>query len=370
MGRDSGQDARFVNRKILASEIDRRLAMFCEQQAHAAQTVDLSFERLWQVIGQVLAAGGKRLRPYMVLLGYQLYGGSDQERVMPVALGQELLHAALLVHDDIMDQALVRHGTPNVTGRYVEYYQGAGLAPELARRHAEGAALLAGDLLLSAAQSFVLSAQVSDAQRTRLSQLFDESMFHVTAGQLLDVEAGRPLAYEVPAETIAQYKTASYSFVGPLRSGAVVAGADEAALTALGDFGATLGLAYQLADDIDGAFGDSTSIGKSTLSDLRDGKRTLLEQVAFKQADAEQRAVLERYFGRPDLDEAGAEQLREVMKATGALAAAERKLVTYYVQALEQAESFGEPVTDQGRQVLREFVQLVLPRAAQLKETA
>lgn len=363
--------ADFVDVQELAREIDKRLLAFADERIAMARTVDPSYERLWQAIRELLAAGGKRLRPYMVVLGYQLYSDirEDYERIMSVAMGQELLHVALLIHDDIMDEALVRHGAANVAGIYMERYRNThaqsvtvSLSAASVRRHADAAALLAGDVLLVTAQGLILDADIAPERRRKLRLLFEKAMFDVTGGQLLDMEAGQPLGYPVPAKAIALHKTASYSFVGPLRSGAVAAGADDAALEALEAFGTTLGLAYQLADDLEGVFGNSDKMGKSTFSDLRDGKRTLLVEIAQDRANDEQNAIFEQYFGKPDLDEAGAERLREVLVLTGAKEMAETVLEQYYQQALAQVQAFEAPISAEGRHTLDALVRLILKR--------
>jgi geranylgeranyl diphosphate synthase type II len=132
-------------------------------------------------------------------------------------------------------------------------------------------------------------------------------------------------------------KTAVYSFECPLQAGAILAGASEEVVATLGDFGREIGIAYQIVDDLLGVFGQEAETGKTTVGDLREGKRTVL--IAYATSTAEWAAV-EQSFGSPDLDDDGAARIREVLTSCGAKAFTEG-LARYYVnRALAR---LGEP---------------------------
>jgi geranylgeranyl diphosphate synthase type II len=124
---------------------------------------------------------------------------------------------------------------------------------------------------------------------------------------------GTPAAGEIVA--MIENKTASYSFSGPLRAGAILAGADREAVEGLGEVGGHLGVAFQLRDDVLGVYGEREVTGKTTIGDLREGKETLL--IAYARADASWAKVAD-LFGRPDLDEAGAARIRRAITESGA----------------------------------------------------
>ena len=130
--------------------VDASLAHFFEQRIAAAQSIDPSYVHLWTTIRHLSGSGGKRIRPYLTSLVYSAYSSHESfEKVLPVATAQELLHLAMLIHDDVIDRDVLRYGTPNVSGSYDTHYET--LIPEAKeRRHfSDSAALLAGDLLIS-----------------------------------------------------------------------------------------------------------------------------------------------------------------------------------------------------------------------------
>jgi geranylgeranyl diphosphate synthase, type I len=175
----------------------------------------------------------------------------------------------------------------------------------------------------------------------------------VLAGQFLDVLT-QAEGDESPAAAvaIAQTKTAAYTVERPLHLGAAMAGADVPTLTALRRFGADIGLAFQLRDDLLGMFGDTSATGKPTGDDLREGKRTLLIALGLQYADQAGRhrdaAVLRSAIGRADLDTPTIERIQELLVDLGAVAAVEQRICTLTesaAQALDTAQ-LAEPAAD------------------------
>ncbi|MEV7693395.1 polyprenyl synthetase family protein [Microbacterium sp. NPDC089189] len=230
------------------------------------------------------ASGGKRFRPANVVAAYQAFDGRDEglPAVYQVAAAFELLHAAFVVHDDVIDHDLERRGAPNIAGEFE--VRGAALGADATGRSDLGtaAAILGGDLLLYEATRLIALADVPSTVRASLMGLFDDAVTVSAAGELADVEnalgAGDLGADDVL--TTAHDKTAVYSFDAPLRAGAMLAGADDAVLTALSVSGGRLGLAFQLVDDLIGAFGTTVQTGRDVGVDLRAAKRTPLISLA------------------------------------------------------------------------------------------
>lgn len=239
-----------------------------------------SYQRLIRITGEVALAGGKRLRPYMSMLMYEAYSENSGEAILPVAAAQEVMHTAMLVHDDIMDGDLVRHGEPNVTARVMKRYEPFIADDEERRRRAEHAALLVGDLLVGEAYGLTDDLDGFDPKvMARTRRLFRAAMRTAVGGQLHDAEAPFMGDTAVSPRRIAHDKTAHYTFVTPLLVGATLAEAPEGEMLKLQEIGEKTGIAYQLRDDILGVFGDEEETGKSTDGDLREGKRTLLTEV-------------------------------------------------------------------------------------------
>ncbi|MFC5930120.1 polyprenyl synthetase family protein [Cryobacterium melibiosiphilum] len=276
---------------------------------------------LWDAL-EVASQGGKRVRPALVLAAYDGFGGRDQSLATPVAVSFELLHTAFLIHDDVIDRDLARRGVANIAGRFNDRAVAHGAAADQAGIWAAAAAILAGDLALSEAHRALALLPVDAAMRARLLDLLDRAVFVSAAGELADVTntaAREPLSV---AEVIAtlEHKTAVYSFEGPLQAGAVLAGATDAAIDALGEFGRLVGVAFQLTDDILGVYGDPAKTGKSVVADLREGKQTALIAHA---GTTPAWSIIAPLMGKPDLSEAEADLARSHLTACGARNAAE-----------------------------------------------
>lgn len=226
------------------------------------------------------AAGGKRFRPLLVVAAFDTLGGPDIARpaVYEVAAAFELLHTAFVVHDDVIDHDLERRGVPNIGGEFRARGLSMGADAHSAALLGDAAGILAGDLLLHEAGRLVALAEIPARLRAELLGLLEEAVVVSAAGELADVE-NAVNAREVAPDTVLRTthdKTAVYSFAAPLEAGAVLADSDAPARHALQRFGQRLGLAYQLVDDLIGAFGTAAASGKDEGCDLREAKKTHL----------------------------------------------------------------------------------------------
>lgn len=321
--------------------VDERLDAFFDDAAHRADAHGPAYRRLWEAARDA-AAGGKRVRPRLVLAVHRAYGGADLDAAVATAAAFELLHTAFLMHDDVIDHDDVRRGLPNVTGRFAAEARAQGAETGRAQEYGEASAILAGDLLISAAHRMIAALDLPPDRREALLDLVDECVFLAAAGEHADVRfalGAAPAATEILA--MIENKTACYSFSAPLRAGAILAGADKSEVGHLGEIGRDLGVAFQLRDDVLGVYGERARTGKSTLGDLREGKETLL--IAYARADASWPAVADR-FGAADLDEAGADVLRATIAASGARARVEALVEERCGSAVEQIERAALPV--------------------------
>lgn len=242
--------------------------------------------------------GGKRLRALLVCAGHAAYGG-EPRAVVAAASGFEILQAYLLAHDDWMDQDDVRRGGPSVHAMLRERFQDE-------RAGAIGA-VLAGDL--GSALAFEAALSVPLEPENVRSAVAELARVHadVVLGQMLDVR--NTAADQASVEAMHALKTASYTVRGPLRVGALLAGAKD--LAPLDAFAAPLGVAFQLQDDLLGAFGDPKATGKPRGSDLREGKRTALVVQAMH--DRALAPLLDRVLGVSDAPDEEVSALLERM---------------------------------------------------------
>ena len=280
------------------------------------------YARLWRTIGDQFT-GGKNMRPALTLAAYAGLGGEDADAVVPVAASMEMLHTAMLVHDDILDHDEVRRGKPNIAGTRRAELEGQELPSQQVDDHVLTAALLGGDLALSSTYDLVSRTTLPAHHRIACLDLITRAVRATIAGELLDMYGDLTPVMESNALGVAELKTATYSFVVPLLAGAQLAGADPTMVTHLERIGTSLGLSFQVVDDDLGVFGDPEVTGKSNLSDLRSGKRTEMMRLAFSSADPHQLDVLERHLGDPELTQEDAATVRQILEDTGARARAQ-----------------------------------------------
>lgn len=265
------------------------------------------------------ARGGKRFRPALVAASFEAFGAPDRHRsaVLSVATAFELLHAAFVVHDDVIDHDLVRRGAPNVAGRFRQRARRLGADADGAAQLGDAAAILAGDLLLHEAVRLVAMADVHAMVRERLLALLDDAVFVSAAGELADVE-NSVTPDCAPVEQVfdaAFNKTAVYSFRAPLQAGAVLGGATPEAIVLLGHAAGRLGLAFQLVDDLIGAFGSPEQAGRESGGDLREAKRTPLVALARESTDASR---LDATLALARTGPVAVQDARRALDATGA----------------------------------------------------
>jgi geranylgeranyl diphosphate synthase type II len=321
-------DAGLATAAARQSQVDAVLARLFSLARKRAEPLGGTYVALWDRI-EASTTGGKRFRPRMVFASYSALGGDDFEAAAYVGAAFELLHTSLCLHDDVIDRDFTRRGAPNVAGAFRDRALEAGAEPSIAEHHGVSAAVIAGDLALFNAYRLIDRSGVTGETRARLLEVMDEALFASAAGELIDIDFTlRPAVPHVDdILSMERLKTAVYSFEGPLQAGAILAGASDETVATLGEFGREIGIAYQLVDDVLGVFGTEEETGKTTVGDLREGKRTVLIAYAASAPGWDGYAHL---FGDPSLDDEGAATLRAHLVDSGARGFAEG-LARYYV---------------------------------------
>ncbi len=318
-----------------------------------AQVLDEHDTVLWGAL-QGLTEGGKRFRPALLTSMHTALGGTDHAVAVAVADAVELLHTAFVVHDDVIDGDLVRRGRPNVTGTFTARALSSGADPERARRYGEAAGILAGDLALAGAVREMALSGARQDHVVRLLDLLEDVLHRSAAGELADVRVSlHGDATLEEALDIAGWKTAAYSFELPMQAAAILADADAEVVEALGEAGRSLGLAFQLRDDLDGVFGTVERTGKDPLCDLREGKCTAL--VAFARS-SRLWDELQRYVGDPRLTVEGADRAREILVACGARSAVASMAAELAASAIAAAGRLPEGARDALRAMVHRLV--------------
>ncbi len=239
-------------------------------------------QSLYDPIQYVLSIGGKRIRPILMLLAYNLYQ-EDPEKILPVATAIETYHNYTLLHDDLMDHADVRRGQPTVHKKWDE-----------------NTAILSGDSMLVLAYERL--AQCPPAKLKPVLDLFTETALQIGEGQQydMDFEHRTDVREEEYIEMI-RLKT-SVLLACALKIGAILADAPVADCENLYIFGEKIGLAFQLQDDYLDVYGDPAVFGKAIGGDILCNKKTYMLINAYLRADEHDRQELDRWLNAVDPD--------------------------------------------------------------------
>jgi geranylgeranyl diphosphate synthase type I len=310
--------------------VDAGLASFLDARANDVRDLGADLAATLDATRALALRGGKRLRPVLLAAAYEACGGAGGAKAVTMAgVALELLQTYLLIHDDWMDDDDTRRGGPSVHAALRERFGD--------RRAGDSVAVIAGDAACAMAQEALLEVDAPAQRLVGAARELAGVQLAVCFGQLLDVRAWADSPSDV--ETVHGLKTSSYTVTGPVRIGAILAGANDRALDALTRFAGPLGVAFQLRDDLLGTFGDPRVTGKSAGSDLRQGKRTAL--VAEVARDPEAKRLLPRVLG---VDDASADEVNALVKRmneSGARARVEARVVALRDEALEALASSG-----------------------------
>lgn len=306
---------------------------------------DMPFDRqpasLYDPVKYVLSLGGKRIRPVLLLMAYELYR-DDTDRAMSTALGLETYHNYTLLHDDVMDRADVRRGRPTVHKVWNE-----------------NAAILSGDSMLVLA--YQLMAKAEPKYLKAVLDLFTETALEIGEGQQMDLEfETRDDVREEEYIEMIRLKT-SVLLACALKLGALQADAPESDAALLYRFGEQLGLAFQLQDDLLDVYGDFRTFGKKIGGDILCNKKTYMLINALRKADDVQYMQLTEWLNREKYDpQEKIQAVTALYNEIGVRPLAETKINEYFEAALQSLEQVNLPA--ERKQPLRDLATSLLKR--------
>ncbi len=321
---------------LSANETLRAVNDFLEQLPYDRQP-----QSLYEPIRYVLSLGGKRIRPVLMLMAYNLFKEHPEDILMP-ACGLETYHNYTLLHDDLMDHADLRRGHETVHKRWNA-----------------NTAILSGDSMLVLA--YQRMTQVPADKLARVLDCFTETALEIGEGQEYDMTFETRLdVSEAEYIEMIRLKT-SVLLACATKIGAILADAPEADVERLYHFGERLGLAFQLQDDLLDVYGDPAVFGKAIGGDIVSNKKTYLLINAFNRADAVQRAELSRWVEATTFDrQEKVAAVTQLYDALGIRQLCEEKINVYFRQA---ADSLGEVGVDTDRkQMLYQYMDQLLHR--------
>ncbi len=307
------------------------------------ESLDYAHEpmNLYEPVKYILSLGGKRIRPAMMLMAYNMYH-SDVEKILDPALALEIYHNFTLLHDDLMDNADVRRGKPTVHKRWDA-----------------NTAILSGDVMLSLADVYM--SRVDDAHFREVMATFHKTSIEIAEGQQYDMDfETRTDVTEAEYIEMIRLKT-SVLLACALKIGAILGGASKEDAQHLYRLGECIGLAFQLRDDYLDVYGDPTKFGKKIGGDILCNKKTYLYINALRLANAEQRAVLDYWATATDIvPEEKIAAVTEVYNQVGLPEMSRTIEEHYYSQAKAELEALS--VTSEQKEVLRQFMTMLMER--------
>lgn len=300
-----------------------------------------------------LSQGGKCLRPYLANTFYAACHGRDAGNFLKTSVFLEIFHLFALVHDDIIDRGVTRHGLPTEHAFIRESMQRDGRTGDI-EHVSEGQAILAGDLLLHWTADIVHRAEVEGMDRTAVWDAYSEMLETVMIGEMIDVDiCTRAETDMAHVERKSSLKSGHYSMLHPLVIGAAFAGSDEGMALAR-EAGMPLGLAFQIQDDYLDIVGDAKHVGKALMNDMAEGQHTFFTQYVADNGTTEQRETLARFRGKR-VANSDAETIRGVYRASGALEAGEKAISDGYDAGKAQIAA-GEFLDAASRESLCSFI--------------
>jgi len=306
-----------------------------------ALTYDRRPMSLYEPIRYVLSLGGKRIRPVLMLLGYNLYKEHPEDILMP-ALGLETYHNYTLLHDDLMDNADLRRGHQTVHKKWDA-----------------NTAILSGDSMLVLAYQRI--AQCDAAHLPQVLSLFTETALEIGEGQQYDMDfENRTDVTEDEYIEMIRLKT-SVLLACALKIGAILGDASPQDADLLYRFGEQIGLAFQLQDDLLDVYGDPKVFGKAIGGDITSNKKTYMLINAVNRANDEQRAELMRWIEAKTFDRA--EKVAAVTRLydeIGIRQLCEQKINFYFEQARQTLSQVSRP--EDRKEPLRIYMNELLHR--------
>ncbi|MEU3396601.1 polyprenyl synthetase family protein [Streptomyces filamentosus] len=318
---------------------DAVLAGFLDEEAAELLAVDEALDPLAEAL-RAAARHGKRLRAAFCYWGWRAAGQPDSDALMRAAAAMELVHAAAVVHDDLIDDSPLRHGRPTA------HHAFAALPHPRRGPRATGRALalLLGDHLMALAGRLYAESGLPAAYLSRGRPLWAALARELVAGEALEVlHTGGPPDTGTSLKVV-RYKTAKYTVEHPLLLGGLLAGAPAALRDGFSRYGLPLGEAFQLRDDLLGLFGDPARTGKAPLDDLRAGRPTVLLAETWRAAGPAQRELLRRVLdGDGPADDDALREVRALMAGLGAPARVERMIAGRVEEAVHTLDELDLP---------------------------
>ncbi len=312
---------------------------------------------LFKHIKNFILREGKRIRPILFIAGYRGFCNRTPQGFYRSAISLELLHDFMLIHDDVIDKSKTRRGKPSMHTMLASYLSKS----KGAKFSGEDLSIVIGDIIYAMSlQAFLSINEKYEAKEKALRILTDAAM-RTGSGEFIELLAGLKSIGRINKNDIYKIydlKTAYYTFSAPLIMGATLAGAGKKEIKKLYDYGIHLGRAFQIKDDILDMFGDEKETGKSTLTDLKEAKKTLLIWYAYKKASRKQKIFIKKIMSRENPNKPDLEKIRVITEETGALDYCKNEISASIKKAKKTISS--STIKPQYKEMLRSYSEEIL----------
>jgi len=301
------------------AQIDKNLQRFLTN-AKKRFRMDLIHPILFDSIEEFILRKGKRIRPTLMVFSYKGYCAS-QEHISPsihyVSSCIELLHNFMLIHDDIIDRSDLRRGKPTLH----KILRNAARTKDRDKLGSD-LGIVAGDIVYALAIDAFLSVKAPPKRKEKALKYFIKTAVFTAMGEFIDTLYGMDKIEKInEKDVLLNYtlKTAHYTFDCPLVVGAILAGAPPKDVHRLSQFGLLMGQAFQIQDDIIGIFEHQKNIGKSILSDIEEGKKTILVCHAYHHLKGRQKKSFLSHFSKNHKTYADLKEIKKIFISCGSL---------------------------------------------------
>jgi geranylgeranyl diphosphate synthase type I len=329
------------------SEFDRKIIDFLDRKIQEAERINPTAGKNLEEFQKLVVVGGKRVRPALVHFTSIAGGREPDDTTTYVGMALEIFHTFALIHDDIIDESLVRRGYPTMEASYQKIFKDNGFNDERSRHFALSSAILGGDYGLVIANQIMSELDIDLERKDLIQRLYATMQFELCAGQIDDC-FGVGLAdwdsiTQDRIDKMMKTKSGNYSIQKPMLLGGLLAGVSKDQYEALAVAGEKIGLVYQITDDIIGVFGKEAETGKSTDSDILEGKRNLLMYKTYIQCNDSEKQHFRSIVGNTRASDHDIETIRDLIQNKGV----QDELQGYCNRLVEESKELIYSVFDQ-----------------------
>lgn len=278
--------------------------------------------------------GGKNLRGVLVKLAYDITGEKSID-VMPLAVAYELFQTSILIHDDIIDKAALRRGEKTIHESYMSEFK---KTDEKSKHIANSLALCIGDYGFFKTNEILLKYYGNNKNFKELFNYYNKIVLNTIKGEILDVFLPYKEEYKIDKETtekevfyIYKLKTSYYTIIGPFTLGLILGNTKQSVYEKYEEFLLNIGISFQIKDDILGIFSEESTLGKSTISDIKEYKQTIL----YTAVEGKYKKELLKYYGKEKLNQKEIAKVKDIFTKSGALNYATNKMNEHFNKSKE-----------------------------------